>query len=76
MAKTIEIPNVPDALYRTLEARAVRLGMSVPEYLLAQIEQETKPPLQDHAERMRRKPPLRISESPAEIIRRHRDSEE
>lgn len=75
MSKTIEIPNVPDELYSTLQARAVRVGMSLAEYLLAQMEQETKPTLQEHAERMGRKPALQVSESPAAIIRDHRDCE-
>jgi plasmid stability protein len=37
MSKMIQLRNVPDALYRTLKARAAMAGKSLSDYLLAEI---------------------------------------
>jgi plasmid stability protein len=37
MSKMIQLRNVPDALHRALKARAARAGMSLSDYLLAEI---------------------------------------
>jgi plasmid stability protein len=37
--KTIQVRNIPDELHRTLKARAARLGMTLSDYLLSEIEQ-------------------------------------
>jgi antitoxin FitA len=37
MSKIIQLRNVPDALHRTLKARAAMAGMSLSDYLLAEI---------------------------------------
>ena len=39
MSKMIQIRNVPDALHRRLEARAALAGMSLSDYLLAEIKE-------------------------------------
>lgn len=74
MGRTLEIPDVPDALYAALEARAA--GMALPAYLRDRLEQEAKPTIAEHAERMARKPPVDVSEPSASVIRRVRDGEE
>ena len=37
MSKMIQLRNVPDALHRGLKARAAMAGMSLSDYLLAEI---------------------------------------
>ncbi len=75
MSKMIQIRNVPDDVHATLKARAAKAGMSLSEYLLAQVQEfANRPTIEEIGERIRRLPPVGpISETPAEIIRRHRD---
>ena len=40
MSKMIQLRNVPDALHRTLKARAAMAGMSLSDYLLAEIREK------------------------------------
>jgi antitoxin FitA len=48
MARTIQIRNVPDDVHRTLRARAADAGMSVSDYLLAEIVRVAdRPPVAD-----------------------------
>jgi hypothetical protein len=42
MSKMIQIRNVPDALHRTLKARAAENGLSLSDYLLRMAEQESQ----------------------------------
>ncbi len=37
MARTIQVRHVPDEVHRTLRVRAVAAGMSLSDYLLAEI---------------------------------------
>lgn len=37
MARTIQIRNVPEDVHRTLRARAAAAGMSLSDYLLAEV---------------------------------------
>lgn len=72
--KMIQIRNVPDDLHRTLKVRAARLGMSLSDYLLSEISEiADKPTLTEHLEGLTQRESVSVDESPAEIIRRHRD---
>lgn len=74
MSKMIQIRNVPDELHRTLKARAAKNGMTLSDYLLSEIEQiADKPTVKEWLEVVGSREPVKSSESPAEIIRRHRD---
>jgi hypothetical protein len=44
MAKMIQLPNVPDSLLRRLKARADMVGMSLSDYLLAEIKEMAEKP--------------------------------
>jgi len=44
MPVTIQIRNVPDALHRRLKSRAALAGMSLSDYLLAEIRQTAERP--------------------------------
>lgn len=52
MSKMIQLRNVPDPLHRRLKARAAMAGMSLSDYLLAEIreiaERPTLAELRDH----------------------------
>lgn len=75
MPKMIQIRNVPDDLHRKLKVRAAELGMSLSDYLLSEVEQVAeRPTLQEWLERVRRRKPVKVKESSAAIIRRHRDA--
>jgi antitoxin FitA len=77
MSKMIQIRNVPDDLHRTLKVRAAKAGMTLSDYLLSEIERVAeKPTLAEMMERLSQDPPVELSESPAEIIRRMRDAED
>ncbi|MDQ3942171.1 MAG: hypothetical protein M3254_03600 [Actinomycetota bacterium] len=75
MAKMIQIRNVPDELHRTLKVRAAQAGMTLSDYLLAEIEKVAeKPTLDEMLERLSRREPVEVDEPPAVVIRRHRDA--
>lgn len=76
MPKTIQIYNVPDDLHRKLKARAAELGMTPSNYLHSELHRiAERPTLRETLTRLARKEPVRLDESPAETIRRHRDAE-
>ncbi len=75
MAKMIQIRHVPDDLHRALKAKAARLGMSLSDYLLSEIAAVAeRPTLGEWVDRVRSRKPAVVDETPAEIIRRHRDA--
>lgn len=74
MPKMIQIRNVPDELHRTLKAKAARLGMTLSDYLLSEIEQVAeKPTLSEMMERLRNRESVELDEPPEVTIRRMRD---
>lgn len=76
MAKMIQIRNVPDGLHRTLKARAAEQGMSLSDYLLAEVEVlGTRPSPDEIKERLRRLPAVKLSEDPSITLRRMRDAQ-
>mgnify|MGYP000185609464 CR=1 FL=1 len=76
MAKMIQIRNVPDELHRKLKARAAKAGMSLSDYLLAEVEVigDTLTP-DEIKERLRQLPRMELSEPPSVTLRRMRDAE-
>ena len=44
MSKMIQLRNVPDALHRSLKARAAMAGMSLSDYLLSEIKEIAERP--------------------------------
>jgi plasmid stability protein len=74
MSKMIQIRNVPDALHRKLKSRAALAGMSLSDYLLAQIREiAARPTMEEMIARIAKLPPATLSFSPAEAIREERD---
>jgi antitoxin FitA len=70
------VKDDPDPQCPRLKARAAQAGMSLSDYLLNEIQKIAEVPTWDDLrERLSRLPPVTLSESPAEIIRRIRDQE-
>jgi plasmid stability protein len=74
MAKMIQIRHVPDSLHRRLRARAALAGMSLSDYLRAQLarvaEQLTPEELRIRLAAMSR---TVVKESPSDVLRAERD---
>ena len=74
MTRMIQIRNVPEALHRTLKARAAQAGKSLSDYLLEQIQREAEQPtVEELLDRLVSLPPVKLSRPPAETIREERD---
>lgn len=70
----IQIRNVPENLHRTLKARAAMAGMSLSDYLLAEIRQVfERPTLEDLRKRLSLRVRIMPRPAPAQAIRRERD---
>jgi antitoxin FitA len=75
MSRMIQVRNVPDNLHRTLKAQAALAGMSLSDFLLAEIRRVAeRPTLAELRERLHRRSRLVASVSAAEAVRRERDS--
>ena len=74
MPKMIQLRNVPDALHRKLKARAALAGMSLSDYLVAEIRRSSdRPTLRELRERLNRRAPARPRAPPAQAVREERD---
>jgi plasmid stability protein len=74
MSKMIQLRNVPDSVHRTLKARAALAGMSLSDYLIAEIRQlASRPTLSELRERVQRRERVTSGVSAADIIREERD---
>jgi plasmid stability protein len=71
----IQVRNVPDNLHRTLKAQAALAGMSLSDYLLAEIRRVAeRPTIAELRERLRRRSAVTGEVSAAEAVRRERDA--
>jgi plasmid stability protein len=74
MPKMIQIRHVPDALHRVLRARAARAGMSLSDYLRAELTRAAERLSADELrERLAALEPTSVGEPPARAVRRERD---
>lgn len=74
MGKIIQIRNVPDALHRLLKSRAALAGLSLSDYLLAEIRQVAdRETLGELRVRLHSRTQTIPSVAPAEALRRERD---
>lgn len=70
----IQIRNVPTGLHRTLKARAALAGMSLSDYLLAELRDVAeRPTLDELRARLRMRSPVALDMSPAAAVRAERD---
>jgi plasmid stability protein len=76
MSAMIQIRNVPDALHRRLKSRAALEGMSLSDYLLAELRRVAeRPTLGELRERLERRPAAAPRIAPAQAVRAERDAE-
>lgn len=75
MSKMIQLRSVPDALHRKLKARAAMAGMSLSDYLTAEIRRVAeRPTLEEMRERLSRLEPVSTSETIVAAVRAERDA--
>ena len=75
MSVMIQIRNVPDDLHRRLKARAAMAGMSLSDFLLAQIRESAALPTPEEMKaRLQRREPTRPTAPSAEAVRAERDA--
>ncbi len=69
MPSMIQIRNVPDELHRDLKVRAARTGMTLSDYLLAELRAlAVRPTMQEWLARSERWEPVRSGEPPAAAL--------
>ena len=70
----IQLRNVPDALHRSLKARAAMAGMSLSDYLLAEIKEVAeRPTLAELRELLHKRKPVAELET-ARLVREEREA--
>ena len=75
MPKMIQLRHVPDALHRTLKARAALEGLSLSDYLLREVRKVAeRPTLAEIWERVGRREAAAVTTPPATAVRRERDT--
>jgi plasmid stability protein len=75
MSVMIQIRNVPDELHRELKSRAARAGMSLSDYLLAEIRQVAeRPTIEELRARLASRSAVVSDLSAADAVRAERDS--
>jgi antitoxin FitA len=75
MSKMIQLRNVPEALHRSLKARAALAGMSLSDYLLMEIKEiAERPTLAELRKRLHEREPVSIQIDTAKLVREERDS--
>lgn len=75
MSRMIQVRNVPDGLHRTLKARAAMAGMSLSDFLLAEMRRlAERPTIAELRERLRHRSPVVVGTSAAEAVRNERDA--
>lgn len=77
MARTLEIHDIPDELYESLEARAACLGVPLSSYVQQLMQREAgTPTVREVLDSLASEEPLHLDEPPVEVIRQYRDAEE
>jgi antitoxin FitA len=76
MSVMIQIRSVPDALHRRLKSRAALAGMSLSDYLLAELRQIAEwPTVEELRQRLAQRPATNPRPPPEEAVRAERDAE-
>lgn len=75
MTKMIQLRNVPDALHRSLKARAALAGMSLSDYLLAEIREiAERPTLAELRDRLHKRKAVSAELDTARLVREEREA--
>ena len=71
----IQVRNVPEPIHRTLKARAASAGMSLSDYLLAELRRlAARPSREELLERLRRRQSVHPKEPVAEAVAAERQA--
>ena len=69
MSSMIQIRNVPDELHRDLKVRAAQSGMTLSDYLLAELRSlAVRPTMREWLAQSETWKPVNVEESPAEAL--------
>lgn len=69
MSSMIQIRNVPDELHRDLKVRAARSGMTLSDYLLAELRSlAVRPTMHEWLDRAATWEPVDVSELPSDVL--------
>jgi plasmid stability protein len=75
MSVTIEVRNVPDAVYRSLEARAAEEGVSLSDSVLAELRRVAdRPSRREILARIAAREPVALPSRAARVVRAARGS--
>ena len=75
MPVMIQIRNVPDEIHRTLKSRAAKQGVSLSDYVLAELRRMAElPSPEEMFERLQQRSRVNPDVSSAQLIREERDS--
>jgi plasmid stability protein len=70
----IQVRNVPEDMHRRLKARAALAGMSLSDYILAELRRTLeRPTRQELLERLATRPAVRLKPRPAAVIAAERE---
>jgi len=73
MSRMIQVRNVPEALHRSLKARAASAGMSLSDYLLGEIREiAERPTLAEFRARLHTRRPVPVALDTAGLMREER----
>jgi antitoxin FitA len=71
----IQLRNVPESLHRRLKSRAALAGMSLSDYLVAEIRRVAeRPTIAELRERLERRAPVNSRVPAADAVREERDA--
>ena len=74
MPTMIQLRNVPDALHHRLKSRAALAGLSLSDYLIAELRHTADRPTPDELRaRLHARPETTLAVSPADAVRQERD---
>jgi plasmid stability protein len=75
MSKMIQLRNVPDALHRSLKARAALAGMSLSDYLLSEIKEiAERPTLAELRDRLHTRKAVTLPFDSGRLVREEREA--
>jgi plasmid stability protein len=75
MSKMMQVRNVPDALHRGLKARAAMAGMSLSDYLLAEMKEiAERPTLTELRDRLHKRKRISAQFDTARLVREEREA--
>jgi antitoxin FitA len=73
--KMVQIRNVPEEFHRRLKVRSATEGLSMSDYVLREVGKALdRPTRHEVLERLRTRPPRRLTPSAAEVIRADRET--